>query len=317
MPRPRRVVLALVAALILVLGPTAPAVAGVPDQPYLALDQDFPDPALLHAEGRSWLYSTNSGAGNLPVATAATPYGAWQVLGDALPVLGAWASPGFTWAPDVTRLGDGRYLVYYTARHTASGRQWVGAAESGDPRGPFTPLGDGPLYCPVDQGGAIDAAAFVDADGARYVTWKNDGNAIGLPTRLYVQRVEDDGVTPIGAPITALENDPELEGGLIEAPYLVRHHDRYYLFYSYGEWWNETYTTGYATAPRLAGPWVRSTTPLLTTEIMKGTMIGPGGASFPGDLIVAHGVRNNPDFYRAAYVIKLGWRGSTPVVRVR
>jgi beta-xylosidase len=217
----------------------------------------------------------------------------------------------------VSQLPDGSFIAYYTARHTASGRQCVGAASADEPSGPFQPIGDTPLYCPVDQGGAIDAAAFVDRDGTRYVTWKNDGNAIGLPTHLYIQRVEDDGTTPVGDPILALTNDPDTEGGLIEAPYVVRHRDRYYLFYSYGSWSNETYTTGYATATDLAGPWERATTPLMTTTSLKGTVIGPGGASFLDDLVTFHGVRHTPEFYRGAYVARLSWRGSTPRVEVR
>lgn len=317
MPRPIRAVAVLVTALIMVLGGSLPSGAQARPQPYLAIDQDFPDPALLPVAGRYWLYSTNSGVGNLPVASASSAYGTYRIHGDGLPVLGAWASPGFTWAPDVTALDDGSYLVYYTARHTESGRQCVGAARSADPGGPFEPIGTEPLYCPVDEGGAIDAAAFVDADGDRYVTWKNDGNAIGLPTHLYIQQVEDDGVTPIGDPIKALTNDPNTEGGLIEAPYLVQHNRRYYLFYSYGSWQNETYTTGYAVAEKLDGPWVRAAQPLMTTQSMKGTVIGPGGASFAGDLVAMHGVVHKPGFYRAAYLAKLSWRGSTPEVRVR
>jgi arabinan endo-1,5-alpha-L-arabinosidase len=318
MPRSTRAIAALVAALIMVFGWSLPSHAqDRRPQPYLAIDQDFPDPALMQAAGRYWLYSTNSAAGNLPVATASAAYGSYRILGDALPKLGKWASTGFTWAPDVTGLDDGSYLVYYTARHTESGRQCVGAARSTDPAGPFEPVGAKPLYCPVAEGGAIDAAAFVDADGNRYVTWKNDGNAIGRPTHLYIQQVEADGVTPIGDPIKALTNDPDTEGGLIEAPYLVQHHRQYYLFYSYGSWQNETYTTGYAVAEKLAGPWVRAKEPLMTTRSMKGAVIGPGGASFAGDLVALHGVVHKPDFYRAAYLARVSWRGSTPEVRVR
>lgn len=291
-------------------------------QPYLAIDQDFPDPALVWADGRYYAYSTNANGANMQVASSEDPYGEWTVEGDGLPTLGPWASEGFTWAPDVTELADGSFLVYYTARHTASGRQCIGAARSASPSGPFTPVGDEPLICPTEEGGAIDAAAFIDVDGTRYVTYKNDGNAIGLPTYLYLQRVADDGVTLIGDPIPAMRNDPDTEGGLIEAPYLVHHRGTYYLFYSYGQWWNETYTTAYAVASSLEGPWTRAAEPLMTTRGMKGSVIGPGGASFlahgaRGHLVAFHGVRNNPSFYRAMYLARLDWRGATPVVTVK
>jgi beta-xylosidase len=291
-------------------------------QPYLAIDQDFPDPALLPARGRYYAYSTNADGKNMPVASADGLYGAWTIKGEGLPILGPWASVGFTWAPDVTALDDDSYIVYYTARHTASGRQCIGAARSASPAGPFTPVGDTALICPTQEGGAIDAAAFVDADNTRYITYKNDGNAIGLPTYLYLQRVAADGLTMIGKPVRTMQNDPSTEGGLIEAPYLVRHQGRYYMFYSYGQWWNETYTTTYAVASSLAGPWTKATQPLMTTRSLNGSAIGPGGASFltggkQGDVVAFHGVRNVPSFHRGMYIAQLDWRGATPVVKVK
>lgn len=312
----RRLCLAALSIAALVGSFVPPAQADPIPQPYLAINQDFPDPALLHADGQYWMYSTNSGGVNLPVASASTPYGHWTVIGEGMPTLGAWARTGFTWAPDVSRLDDGSYLVYYTARDIASGRQCVGAARSDSPAGPFTPVGDQPLICPVDQGGAIDASGFTDSDGTRYVAWKNDGNAIGVPTHLYIQKVAADGVTMIGDPIVALTNDPATEGSLIEAPYLIKHKGRYYLFYSYGAYNNETYTEAYASAPSIEGPWVRGSAPLMTTESMEGKVVGPGGASILGDLVAFHGVTHRPGLVRPAYLINLKWQDTTPVVTV-
>lgn len=293
------------------------------EQPYLAIDADFPDPALLRTDdGTYYSYATNEGSGNVPVATATDPFGDWTRLSDALPTLGAWAKEGFTWAPDVTELADGTFLLYYTARDIASDRQCVGAATATDPAGPFTPVGDDPLVCPVDEGGAIDAAAFVDADGTRYLTYKNDGNAIGVPTYLYLQQVGEDGITFVGGRIPLLENDPDVEGGLVEAPYLVKHKKAYYLFYSYGHYWDDTYTTGYAVAKSLHGPYVKADEPLMSTQTMRGKVIGPGGASFlplrkGADLVAFHGVINTPSFHRGMYIAKLKWRGAKPVVVVK
>ncbi|MGW0229198.1 glycoside hydrolase family 43 protein [Actinopolymorpha singaporensis] len=317
------VAVALAGATSALLIPAAPAQGQPPSQPqpYLAIDHDFPDPSLLRAGERYYAYSTNADGRNMPVASAEGLYGTWTIAADGLPTLGSWASEGFTWAPDVTVLDDGSYLVYYTARHTASGRQCIGAARSTSPGGPFEPVGDSALICPTEEGGAIDAATFVDADGDRYITYKNDGNAIGQPTYLYLQRVAANGTTLIGEPVRTMQNDPNVEGGLIEAPFLVRHQSRYYMFYSYGQWWNETYTTAYAVASSLAGPWTKATEPLMTTRSLKGSAIGPGGASFltegrQGEVVVFHGVRNTPSFHRAMYVARLKWNGATPVVSV-
>ena len=317
MPHLRRLAGCAVLSIAVVLGLASPSASAAPrPQPYLAIDQDFPDPSLLHADGKYWMYATNTDGHNLPVASARTPYGEWSVIGEGMPTLGAWARTGLTWAPDVSRLADGRYIDYYTARDVASDIQCVGAAIADSPAGPFVPVGDDPMFCPADEGGAIDASAFVDSDGSRYVTWKNDGNAIGLPTHLYIQKVAAAGVTLIGDPVIALTNNPDTEGSLVEAPYLIKHHGRYYLFYSYGAYDNETYTEAYASAKSLGGPWQRGDQPLMTTESMRGTVVGPGGGSILGDLIAFHGVHHNPDLYRTAYLAKLSWRGRTPMVVV-
>lgn len=314
-----RIVMGVACSLLCIgaaVGSALPA-AAAPVRPYLALDQDFPDPAVLQFHGEYYAYSTNAGGLNVPVATTSRLYGKWSVSGgDALPAVGSWANPGLTWAPDVSRLADGRFLMYYTAQDRASGRQCVGAATAARPVGPFTPVGDAPLICPADIGGAIDPAAFVDSGGRRYVVYKNDGNAIGLPTYLYVQRVARDGVTLRGKPTATIRNGPA-EGNLIEAPFLVRRGHTYYMFYSYGAWNNDTYTEGYATAHSLAGPWTKSSVPLLSTMLFGGSVVGPGGMSVlrgsRDSRIVFHGVRSAPTFHRGLYVDDLSWRHGVPV----
>jgi len=302
-----------VAALI---STTLTAHATTIPQPYLAINQDFPDPSLLHADNKYWLYSTNSGGINLPVSSATDPYGSWGPITEGMPSIGAWARTGFTWAPDVSRLADGTFVLYYTARDNASGRQCIGAAKAADPAGPFVPVGDQSLICTPDQGGSIDASGFTDSDGTRYIAWKNDGNAIGVPTHLYIQQVAADGVTLIGDPQIALTNDPATEGSLIEAPYLILHKGLYYLFYSYGAYNNETYTEAYASAPSINGPWTRGSAPLLSTANMGGTVVGPGGASILGDLVAFHAVTHQPGLVRPTYLINLRWQATTPTVQL-
>lgn len=287
--------------------------------PYLAIDADFPDPAILVDGGTYVAYATNARGRNVQVATAGELHGRWTVRdADGLPELGAWASSGFTWAPDVALLANGTFLMYYTARDTASGRQCVGAATAKSALGPFRPVGDQPLVRTLDEGGAIDAAHFVDADGTRYLLYKNDGNAIGVPTYLYAQPVAADGVTLLGERIATIRNDAA-EGELVEAPFLVRNGGEYVLFYSYGRYDDETYTESFACAPSLAGPWTKAAEPLLSTRSYPGELAGPGGASVlrepSGDHIVYHGVVRQPSHYRAMYVSDLAWVDGRPVVR--
>ncbi len=156
----------------------------------------------------------------------------WDVqVQDPLPELPAWATNGHTWAPDVTAGPDG-YLMYLTARSVVPALQCIGVARSTSPTGPFRPVGDEPLICPEDEGGAIDAASYVEPDGKRYLLWKNDGNCCGKDTWLNLQPLSADGLKLTGPPVRLVMQDQPWEGNLVEAPTLVRHGSSYVLFYS-------------------------------------------------------------------------------------
>ncbi|WP_020519176.1 family 43 glycosylhydrolase [Catelliglobosispora koreensis] len=295
----------------------APALA-VTVAPSMLIGSDFPDPDISKFGSTYYAYSTNNGNGNVPVATASSITGPWTRRPDALPVLGAWASGGLTWAPDVSQRADGKYLLYYTARSRAAGRQCLGAALANSPLGPFTAVGTQPLVCDGGEGGDIDAASFVDTTGVRYLLYKDDGNAIGQPTSLWLQRVAADGVTLQGARTELLRSGLPEEGGIIEAPVLTKTGGRYVLFYSLGGYGGDAYQTSYATATSLTGPYTKAYRSLMTTASLDNAVRGPGGADVirepSGDHVVFHGWINNYSA-RAMYVAALGWAGEYPVVR--
>ena len=64
--------------------------------------------------------------------------------GDALPELPSWAGWGHTWAPSVLRRDD-TFVMYYTVRYEASGRQAISVATASDPAGPFVDRSAEPL----------------------------------------------------------------------------------------------------------------------------------------------------------------------------
>ncbi|SDZ18286.1 Carbohydrate binding module (family 35) [Asanoa ishikariensis] len=296
----------------------APAAHAATASPALLIGSDFPDPDVSRFGSSYYAYSTNNGNGNVPVATAATLTGPWTRRADALPALGAWANGGRTWAPDVSVRADGRYLLYYTARSIATGRQCLGAALATSPLGPFTPVGAGPLVCDAGEGGDIDASSFTDSTGLRYLLYKDDGNAIGQPTSLWLQRVAADGVTLQGARVELLRSGRPEESGVIEAPVLTKVGSQYVLFYSLGGYGGDAYQTSYATAAALTGPYTKAFRSLLTTASLDGAVRGPGGADVVresgGDHLVFHGWINN-NTARGMYVAALGWSGGYPVVR--
>ncbi len=175
------------------------------------------------------------------------------------------------------------------------------------------------LVCPEDEGGAIDASTFLDEDGTRYLLWKNDGNCCGLDTWLQMAPLSADGLTLTAAPTKLVKQDQEWEGNLVEAPTLVREQDTYVLMYSANDYGSDAYTVGYATAAAATGPYTKDPEPLLASDDLDGSYLGPGGQDVVEgpdgeDRIVFHSWYG--DFtYRAMNTAPLQWEPSGDGVR--
>ncbi|SEF18798.1 family 43 glycosylhydrolase [Jiangella alba] len=309
--RLRRTVLTCVAVLASMTAGLAPATAVPPEVPKQLIAQDFPDPDLVRVGSTWYAYATNNFA-HVPVASAPTIDGPWTVRGDAMPggPSPSWATAGRTWAPDVHLNGDGTLTMTYTAWHTASGRQCIGVATATNALGPFTPAGS-PLICPLGQGGAIDANTFVAADGTRYLLWKNDGNAIGQPSTLWLVRTTNNGTALVGGSTALLTSS-----GVIEAPDIVQRGGQFVLFYSGGSYGGCGYETRYATANSAGGPYSVAGQALMTQG--NTGICGPGGADVVtaadgltgGDKVVFHGWVGGA---RHLYSVDLSWVGNVPV----
>jgi beta-xylosidase len=239
-------------------------------------DGDFPDPFVLVVGDRSFAYGTQTGDMNLQVMVSADLVG-WQHRGDALPELPPWAASGNTWAPAVLER-NGSYVMYYVVRYAAAGRQAISVATASDPAGPFEDRSSEPLIFQEDHTGSIDPSPFVDEDGAAYLLWKGDDNAVDLPASLWGAPLHPDGLTLAAEPTELLRHDAAWEQPLIEAPSLARvGKGTYVLFYSGGWWENETYAIGYATGGGPLGPFHKDTETGPWLASGEG-MAGPGGA---------------------------------------
>ncbi len=175
------VVLISVTALV---GTARPA--GAAPQPLRppVIDRDAADPTVVRAGDTYYSFTTNValfGGINVPLARS-TDLATWTLIADALPRLGAWAVGGFTWAPAVAQI-QGRWVLYYTARDGASGRQCIGVATAADVTGPYTDTRGVPLVCQLDHGGSLDASPYLGPLGQWWLTWKSDDNAIGRDSR--------------------------------------------------------------------------------------------------------------------------------------
>ncbi len=304
-------------------GPTPTATATPEQFQNPVINLDFPDPDLLKVGDTYYAYATNSGPTNIQLARS-NDLVHWEMLSGALPALPLWAKPqaGLTWAPEVTTGSDeNTYLMYFTSRDEATDKQCIGVATADDPEGPFRTTGtanEKAFICQAQEGGSIDPASFTDDDGSHYLLWKNDGNCCGIVTRIYIQKLSEDGLSLEDEPTVLIENDQGWEGRLVEAPTLWKQNDRYYLFYSANAYNTDRYAVGYAVADSVLGPYTKHTKPLLETDMQHGGAFGPGGQDVvlddDGETWLVYHSWDPTVTYRGMQIDRLVWKGDVPVV---
>jgi GH43 family beta-xylosidase len=238
---------------------------------------DCPDPGVLGVGGGAELvFYTVCTGGAFPVRTSRDLVNWTDVVGAALLPDGkpTWAANGGrNWAAELHRIGN-EFLAYYTSVN-ASNVLSIGVAHAPSPAGPWTDRGAALVE---DASGVIDANFFEDDDGSRWLFYKIDGNAGGKPTPILVRRLAPDGLSFAegSAPTPVLVNDATTwEGNVVEAPWVIKHDGRYYMFYS-GNAYDHRYRTGVARAPSLTGPWEKAGAPLLASNDV---WVGPGHGS--------------------------------------
>ncbi|MEV4254563.1 family 43 glycosylhydrolase [Spirillospora sp. NPDC049652] len=288
------------------------------------IDPGFADPDVIKVAGVYYAYGTNDGAASLPVATAPSPTGPWtRRPGDGLARLPAWASAGWTWAPEVVEpaVPGQPFVLYFSARRRDRDIQCVGVATATSPAGPFVPVDGDPIVCPADLGGAIDPDHHVEPDGTRYLLYKSDALATSA---IWAVKLTPDGLRTAGEPPHRLIARDASDPILVEAPALVERGGQYVLFYSSGRYYTSGYQTRYAVAPSLFGPYRKEPGALLSTGAFGGTVQGPGSVSVlsssdgADDYLVYHGIRRylgGSRVSRAMYVGALVWDGARPAVR--
>ncbi len=211
---------------------------------------DYPDPSVVRIGSDFWATATSTDwAPQFPVLRSKDLVH-WTQTGAVFSVPPAWARGKF-WAPEISYFNK-RVYVYYVAQH-ADGPLSIGVATGPDPRGPYTD--HGPLI--GQSSGSIDPTPVCDENGTRYLIWKEDGNAVGLPAIIWIQQLSEDGLRLAGQAYPILRNDAAWEGHVIEAPSVIRRDGWYYLFYSGNACCglNCKYAVGVARARSLLGPW--------------------------------------------------------------
>lgn len=214
--------LALVAALAAGAQAQAPPAATYRNP---VIPGDYPDPSVVRDGPDYWAAATSSGwAPRFPILHSRDLVN-WELAGAVLRGSARWAESGY-WAPEIVRDGP-RWLVLYTARRR-NGPICSGVATARLPTGPYADRG--PLVC--QRYGSIDPSAVRDAAGRLHLVWKEDGNNFRRPSVIWAQQLSPGRTRLVGRRTALLRNRSRWEGPVVEAPFVVRRGEFFYLLYS-------------------------------------------------------------------------------------
>ena len=138
------------------------------------------------------------------------------------------------WAPDVQKLGDGRYYLYYCTCKGDSPLSMLGVAVSDSPEGPYENLGvflksGYPGYNATTLPNVVDPCVFFDKENNLWMVYGSYSGGI------YILQMDPD----TGFPLEGQNYGKKLLGknhARIEGPYILYSPDTdyYYLFLSFG-----------------------------------------------------------------------------------
>jgi arabinan endo-1,5-alpha-L-arabinosidase len=269
---------------------------------------------------------------------------AWKRCGEVFPSIPQWiqeTSPATKelWAPDISYF-DGLYHLYYA--FSAFGKNTSGIALATNETLDST----SPKYKWVDKGlvlrsyvqddfNAIDPNPILDAKGDAWLSFGSFWGGIKMRKLdrktglLSTTDTKTYALASRGAK-TAGPRNPDLppDTEAVEAPFIFRHGDYYYLFVSWDlccRGVKSTYRTMVGRSKKVTGPYVDKEgkamedgggSPMLTANA---TWLGPGGESLlhlkDEDLIVFHAysaVNGRP----ALQISTLGWKDGWPEARL-
>jgi beta-xylosidase len=255
----------------------------------------------------------------------------WSFLGGALQPPKGFEAAAF-WAPEAFEVG-GQYLLYYSAGGNQGEGHTIRVAKSVKPEGPYEDF-DCVLF--PDEPFTIDAHPFRDPrTGKLYLFFCKDFFDEPAGTGIAVVELDSSGTAAISEirPLLRAQADWQVfetnrvwygqmwpKWHTVEGPFVVYYLDRYWLFYSGGNWQSLGYGLGCAVSDSVLGPYVD---PYVAdgADVLRsipGVLNGPGHNSIAFDRegkphLVFH-AWNDERTLRQMYVLPLDWGQSRPRV---
>ncbi len=248
-----------------------------------------------------YLYRTGRG---FAAAHSSSPGSGYSTPAASMPNVPSWVGPSpdgslRLWAPHVFRVTDSHgalYVMYFTGFKKSFGANCVGVAWSRSPdrnfvAGGTTICGSSNLY------EAIDPSAYQAADGKRYLIYKTShSNASGWTIRA-IQMDTATGRVPVSSSRAKIAASARME-----APSVIRHGGKVWMFTSRGNWVDCTYYTDVWRADTFWGGTFTRVRTIMTTSSTG--LCGPGGAT-----VLQDGTTTRIAFH--------AWKGGTPASHVR
>ncbi|HEX6925550.1 MAG TPA: arabinan endo-1,5-alpha-L-arabinosidase [Longimicrobiaceae bacterium] len=201
------------------------------------------DPAIIKAGDTYYIFSTGRG---IPIKRSEDLV-TWEDAGRVFQEAPAWIrevvpeSRGSLWAPDISYFND-RYHLYYSVSSFGSQRSAIGLATNVtlDPLDPrYRWENHGPVVTSepgVSTFNAIDPNLALDADGQPWLSWGSFWGGIKMrrvdPTTGLLSETDTTLYSVASRRGPAVTQGPNNRQAL-EAPFIVRRGEYYYLFASY------------------------------------------------------------------------------------
>lgn len=314
--------LAIGAMAVMGVVPTAHASTGTYPAPRVGskiTKANIADPSMLSGKHDGYYYLYTTGSGGIAVYRSTKP-GSGYTYDRTISFKGY----SLQWAPHVEDV-SGRYFLFFTAEHNTP-QHCVDMAASSTPDRGYTAYGALKCDSQINQGWeAIDPTVYETGAHNYYLVWRR-GHVVNFPGGQYQIMAEAITLHGSGKPVTMTPKKKAfaltpIQNSVIEAPSLVFHNGRFWLFVSRNAYNTATGPTAYFTQV-----WSGTKLGMFTdrgTVMSSGAKYGygPGGGEatvtngttyFAYEFITAGSGTNHVT--RHVDIATISWKSGSPVV---